>query len=341
MKLITFAVPSYNSEAYLEKCVDSLLVGGPEVEIIIVNDGSTDHTAEIADRYAREYPDIVRVIHKENGGHGSGVNAGLAQASGLYYKVVDSDDRLEAGALRRLLKVVRTHEEKKIAADLYITNFVYDKPSTGKSFTRHWRGCLPRNSFCDWNDAKSFFAARVMMMHALLYRTEKLRACGLKLPERTFYVDILYAYQPLPYMKRLYYLDVDLYIYFIGRDDQSVNVNNFKKRYDQQLRVMRAMVDAYRSDELDALPAGLRRYMYHNISAIMMNTILFCTSGGDDEKRKSAYLALWKHIRYRDPELYRRMRRSYPALLVYLPWKLRGKVALWGYHMLCRRIPLG
>ncbi|MDE6373846.1 MAG: glycosyltransferase, partial [Clostridia bacterium] len=85
MKLITFAVPSYNSQDYLEKCIDSLLTGGDEVEIIIVNDGSTDATARIADAYAEKYPEIVRAVHKPNGGHGSGVNKGLELASGLYY----------------------------------------------------------------------------------------------------------------------------------------------------------------------------------------------------------------------------------------------------------------
>ena len=92
MKLLSVAIPCYNSEAYMEKCVDSLLVGGEEVEILIVDDGSTDRTAEIADAYAEKYPTIVRAIHQENGGHGEAVNAGIRNAQGLYFKVVDSDD---------------------------------------------------------------------------------------------------------------------------------------------------------------------------------------------------------------------------------------------------------
>lgn len=104
MKHLTITVPCFNSEDYLERCLDSLVIGGENVEIIIVNDGSTDRTGEIADQYARQFPEIVTVVHKENGGHGSGVNAGIALATGMYFKVVDSDDWLEADAYRALLK---------------------------------------------------------------------------------------------------------------------------------------------------------------------------------------------------------------------------------------------
>ena len=102
MKYITFAVPCYNSQDYMRRCVDSLLAGGRDVEIILINDGSSDDTGRIADEYQLRHPDIVRAVHKPNGGHGSGVNKGLELARGLYYKVVDSDDWLDAGAYRML-----------------------------------------------------------------------------------------------------------------------------------------------------------------------------------------------------------------------------------------------
>ena len=92
MKLLSIAIPCYNSQDYMEKCIESLLVGGEEVEILVVDDGSSDRTAEIADAYAAKYPTIVKAIHQENGGHGEAVNAGIRNATGLYFKVVDSDD---------------------------------------------------------------------------------------------------------------------------------------------------------------------------------------------------------------------------------------------------------
>lgn len=101
MKLLSVAIPCYNSEAYMSKCINSLLIGGEEVEIIIVDDGSSDRTAEIADDYAEKYPTIVKAIHQENGGHGQAVNTGIKNATGLYFKVVDSDDWVNQDATMR------------------------------------------------------------------------------------------------------------------------------------------------------------------------------------------------------------------------------------------------
>ena len=107
MKLITFTVPCYNSAAYMDRCVETLLPAGEEAEIILVDDGSKDDTGKIADAYAEKYPNIVKVIHQENGGHGEGVNQGIRNASGMYFKVVDSDDWLDAEALQKVMQTLR------------------------------------------------------------------------------------------------------------------------------------------------------------------------------------------------------------------------------------------
>ena len=126
MKDITFTVPCYNSEDYMERCIDSLLAADEQAEIIIVDDGSTDGTGEIADNYARNYPEIVKVVHQENGGHGAGVNAGLALATGRYFKVVDSDDWLDEGELQKLLRKLRQWEKSGTTVDLVVCNYIYD-----------------------------------------------------------------------------------------------------------------------------------------------------------------------------------------------------------------------
>ena len=342
MKLISFAVPSFNSQDYLRHCVDTLLSGGEDVEIIIVNDGSKDNTASIADEYQAKYPTIVRAIHKENGGHGSGVNRGVREATGLYYKVVDSDDWVDEAALKKLIATIQFHRAENTLPDLYITNFIYDHTYDGKQFRRHWKRHFPADSFCSWSEAGTFTGAQVLLMHSLMYRTDLLRKSGTVLPEHTFYVDNLFAYQPLPLMQKIFYLNVDLYHYFIGRDDQSVNVKNFTRRYDQQLRVMERMADAYSYDQIMEMEKPLRRYMLHCLSAIMMNTMLFCCAGGSEPERIQAHDGLWQHIRERDPQLYRRLtRRAMPMAVKWIPWKLRGKVMLFGYKVLCKTVKLG
>ena len=105
MKILSIAVPCYNSQEYMRKCVDSLLKGGEDVEILIVDDGSKDDTLKIARDYEEKYPTIVKAIHQENGGHGEAVNAGIRNATGLYFKVVDSDDWVNKEAYVQILKL--------------------------------------------------------------------------------------------------------------------------------------------------------------------------------------------------------------------------------------------
>ena len=342
MKLISFAIPSYNSEAYLHHAVDTILTGGEDVEIIIVNDGSKDGTAAIADAYVEKYPTIVKAIHKPNGGHGSGVNRGLVEATGMYYKVVDSDDWVDEKALKELILTVKRHVSKGIEADLYIHNFVYEHVEDNTQKCRSWTSKFPVNRFFGWDEMKPFMHSETLLMHNLMYKTEKLRASGTVLPEHTFYVDNIFAYQPLPYMEKLYYMDIDLYRYFIGRADQSVNINNFVKRYDQQIRVMNHMLNAYTWDQIHEMPAALSKYMLQDLSAIMMNTMMFCCSGGDDETRRAAYQKMWDDLKERDPKLYDFLyHKSLPAMCTWMPWKARGSFMLFGYKVLCKFLKLG
>ena len=127
MKYISFAIPCYNSAAYMERAVESILKGGEDVEIIIVNDGSKDATSEIAHRYEEQYPGIIKAVDKENGGHGDAVNFGLANASGKYFKVVDSDDWVDEEALKKILKVLKDFEADEQQVDMLISNYVYEK----------------------------------------------------------------------------------------------------------------------------------------------------------------------------------------------------------------------
>ena len=251
MKLLSFAIPCYNSQDYMEKCVNTILPGGEDVEIIIVDDGSTDRTAEIADRLAAEHPTIIRAVHQENGGHGEAVNAGLRAAKGKFFKVVDSDDWVDADAYKEVLSTLKRLEAEGDEPDMLLTNYVYEKVSENHQRTMFYTPLFPTDRMIGWEDMKRNIKGFSILMHSVIYRAEMLRESGLKLPKHTFYVDNLFVYVPLPYVKKIYYLNVDFYRYYIGREGQSVAEETMVKRIDQQLRVNYMMVDAYNLWEIE------------------------------------------------------------------------------------------
>jgi glycosyltransferase involved in cell wall biosynthesis len=333
MKLLTITVPCYNSQDYMEHCINSLLVGGEDVEIILVDDGSTDRTAEIADQYAEKYPSIVRVVHKENGGHGSGVNTGISLATGEYFKVVDSDDWVDSQAylkiLSRLRYFIRTKGNGPV--DMLVSNFIYDKVDTTRKKVMNYRRMMPKNTVFGWSDLKWISKQTYILMHSIIYRTEVLRKCGLKLPEHTFYVDNLFAYIPLPYVKRLYYLDVDFYHYYIGREDQSVNEEVMISRIDQQIRVNKMMIRAYDLVK-DVHNPKLRKYMYNDLEIITtVSTALLNKAGTPEAKRKKD--KLWKYVWNYNPKLYIRMKNDPVGRSMTLPGEIGRKFGVIAYRV--------
>lgn len=341
MKLITFAVPCYNSAEYMSKCVDSLLVGGDDVEIIIVDDGSTDDTAAIADEYSEKYPNIVRAIHKENGGHGSAINTGLEYATGLYYKVVDSDDWIDADSLKKVLDAIKEHEKNGVECDLIITNFVYTRPSTDSEFVSSYVDKIKTDEVTDFSRMKAFRFSKMLLMHALMYKRKLLIDCGIKLPEHTFYVDEIFAYKPLPYVKKLYYIDTNLYRYFIGRAGQSVSKKNMFANYRQQMCVMKELVNSYTYKEIKSLSKGLSKYMFHALSVFLLCTIYFIISG-DKKERKPMLKEMWQYIKAHDKKMYNKLRfRSYSVLINFVPWKLCQFIVDKSYNAYCRKIFVG
>jgi glycosyltransferase involved in cell wall biosynthesis len=330
MKLITFAVPCYNSAAYMEKCVETLLTAGPEAEIILIDDGSTqDDTPAICDRYQAQYPDIVRAIHQPNGGHGEGVNQGLRHAAGKYYKVVDSDDWLDPAALETMLAKLRTLADQDL--DMLVCNYVYEHNADGTSYTMHYKNVFPQDRIFSWEDCGRFRPNQYLLMHSVVYRTELLRECGLELPKHTFYVDNIFVYYPLPKVKRIYYMDLDLYRYFIGREDQSVNEAVMVRRVDQQIAVTELMFDYYNIMDLKKTQPRLARYMFRYLS--MMLTIcstLLNLDGSPEALEKKR--RLWSDILRKHPELRQRLRRFSLAAISNLPGRAGRKAEVTGYR---------
>ena len=330
MKLLSIAVPCYNSQDYMEHCINSLLVGGEDVEIIIVDDGSKDMTIEIADDYAKKYPTIIKTIHQENGGHGEAVNTGLRNASGLFFKVVDSDDWVDADAYRRILNTLREIAGGDQTLDMLISNFVYEKEGAKHKKVMRYNMTLPKDTLFTWNNVRHFRKGQYILMHSVIYRTKLLKECGLELPKHTFYVDNIFVYYPLPFVKTMYYLDVDFYRYFIGRDDQSVNERVMISRIDQQIKVNKIMIEAF---DLWKLPnRKLRKYMFNYLEIItVISTVMLIRSGTEENLQKKR--ELWKYIKEKDIRLFHHLRNGIMGNTMTLPGKSGRKISIAAYKI--------
>lgn len=327
MKLLTVAIPCYNSQDYMEKSIRSALTGGDRVEVIVVDDGSKDNTLKIAKKYQEKFPDIVKVVHQENGGHGEAVNTGIKNATGLYFKVLDSDDCLGKKALAEVLDLLEDMVSKDAGLDMLITNFMYDKQGVKHKKIMKYKKAMPVGRMFGWDELK-FGTTQYLLMHSVIYRTKVLRECNMELPRHTFYVDNIYVFQPLPFVKNIYYLDVCLYKYFIGRDGQSVNENIMIKRLDQQYRVTRIMLDIYNNSEINH--PNIDAAMVHYFDMMMcVSSILSILEGSkerlDDKER------LWKDLKETNPLLYKRVRTSILGRTMNLPGKLGRKLSVIGY----------
>ena len=323
-------MPSYNSQDYLFRCLDTLVKGGPDVEVIVVDDGSTDKTSEVAQEYCARYPDIVRLERKENGGHGSAINRGLSVATGTYFKVVDSDDWFDDEAFAAALNLLRVSEP----IDLLICNYVYECFYNGKRKTVSYSNAFPQDEVVSWDQVQRFRISQMLVMHTMIYRTQLLRDCGLKLPEHTFYVDNIVAYLPLPFVKKIRYLDCDLYRYFIGRPDQSVNTDVMIKRIDQQLRVTRLMVESYHLFK-DVENKNLRRYMLHYLSMMVSISIVHLNMS-ENEADKNKAEELWAFIRQYDERMYETMHRNFVNRCIAAAGKTGRKVTSHGFKIVRR-----
>lgn len=338
MKLLSVAIPCYNSESYMRHCIESLLVGGEDVEIIVVNDGSAkDNTAAIADEYAAKYPGIVKAVHQENGGHGSAVNAGIKNATGLYFKVVDSDDWVKQEAYLQILDKLRELAGGDQVLDMLISNYVYEKEGEKRKKVIHYRHSLPKDKMFTWNDCRRFIKGHYILMHSVIFRTKLLRDCGLELPKHTFYVDSLYVFEPLPYVKNMYYMDVNFYRYYIGRIDQSVNETVMISRMDQQLRVNKLMID-YMAEHMSEIRKTKRlfQYMRNYLEIITTVSSVLLIRGGTAEFLEQKK-ELWKYLKQKDARLYRNIRHGIMGETMNLPGRGGRKISVDVYK-LCQKI---
>lgn len=244
-KVLAIGIPSYNAAPYIDRCIETF--AHPDlfdrIEVIIVNDGSKDNTKELAEAYKAKYPQMVKVINKENGGHGSAVNAALYATDAKYYKVVDVDDWVDTAALVKLVDKL-----EKVDVDIVDNSYNYVDMVSGLSTLVENHG-VEYDKVYNLNelDVKNLYFS----IHSTTYKTALLKEHNIRLQEKTFYVDVEYQLLPFPYVNTVMFCKETVYKYMVGNVNQSVSVENFVKRYDDHNRVVLRILDFLQTAQLN------------------------------------------------------------------------------------------
>ncbi len=295
-KILTISVAAYNVEKYLAKLIESVIAADRygDVELIIVNDGSKDGTQKIAEHYEQKYPDTIRLVNKENGGHGSAVNWGIRLAEGKYFRALDGDDWVDVSGTQKLIELL-----KGSSADLVLTDFLQcftDKTVEKREFPKlKPYNLYPLNAALkktDW-----------MPYHTVIYKTRLLQSNGISVDEKCFYEDNEYCIYPLKYVKTLIYFDLYCYCYRYGEAEQSVSMLSRKKHIDDSSRVCKSLIK-YLNQERKTAGTQLTEYMVRNTARMCMWHINSLLSFAPDRKRKAEIIKFDNYIQDHAKDVY-------------------------------------
>lgn len=317
-KILTVAVPAYNAEKYLRDNLDSFCIKEilPDLDIIIINDGSTDRTPEIAMEYVERYPESYRLITKENGGHGSGINLGIREAKGYYFKVVDADDWVEQSSFCCLVETLKEQVAKASEAegegsvDIVYSGFLwaYDhgEPEKGMFRTRPemeepFKGVQYRCIYQFDEIARHLY----IKMHSMTIRTAVLQKHSITIDEKCFYVDAEYITYPIPYVQTVYFLDTFVYYYRLGHAGQSMSFEKLKKNEKDYDKVISSLLCFY--EKLGGeLPCSRskRIYIAGIIARVVAGKYKIMLSAPASEKRKRKMVAFDRMLKLEYPDIY-------------------------------------
>lgn len=257
MKTLSIIIPSYNTEKHIDRCVPSFLSikEQDELEIIFVNDGSTDGTLSKLNSYKKKYPEMIKIITKQNGGHGSAVNAGIKEAEGKYFKVVDGDDWVETDGLDRLIRQLRSAD-----ADLVINPFYRVSQISGNRSLEGVRD-IEKNVEIGMDDIPDNIFG--LELHTWTIKSSILKENNIQLTEKCYYDDLEYITFPVPYIKSVLFLDFPVYDYLVDQAAQSVSDANVFKNYWMNKKIVFAMLRYYSDGEVNWTPR-VRRYVMDN-----------------------------------------------------------------------------
>lgn len=245
-KIISLSIAAYNAEKDIANCLDSLIRSNvlEQLDIIVVNDGSKDHTAEIVQKYVEKYGNSIRLINKKNGGHGSTINTSIKYACGKYYKILDSDDWVNSENLNRLVAFL-----EKTDTDMVLNPYDEIEYNT-RTKTRQMNPWDNEVSYEEVHGLEELDKV-VLYMHSLTFRREVIQKMGAIIDENCFYVDMEYCIFPLLHINSFVCLDYPVYQYLLGSQTQSMNMENMIKRRDQHLKVTERLVSFYKKHEDD------------------------------------------------------------------------------------------
>lgn len=321
-KWLTITVAAYNAQKYLYRCLHS--VAGcasylDKIEVLVINDGSTDRTGEIAQQFAEKYPLSFFVIHKENGGHGSAINRGMRKAHGRYFLVLDADDWLDSEALAELVKTIGSM--KDTAPDLISCHYSRVDMETGSSTPIRQEHVAYRKvyPFDELPVTDIYFA-----LACICYRTKLLQSMDLTIQEHTFYADVEYMLLPMPYVQTVYFLDLYLYKYFVGNTQQSIYLPTMVKRYAHHNRVMHRVIDTLAADTAagqtanGTLSGRKKAYVWQILEKLLYTHYAICLIYDPNHARgvKRAK-AFDTYLKRTSAALYQRMNEAVPFLRIY------------------------
>ncbi|WP_125764316.1 glycosyltransferase family 2 protein [Companilactobacillus hulinensis] len=290
-KLLSIVIPSYNAEKFLSNVLDNLVQCETlkRLDIIVVNDGSTDATADIAAKYVAQYPNSIRLITQENGGHGSTINTGIKYAVGRYFKVVDADDWLDSAHLDRFVCLLKRED-----SDLILTPFWAFNDKTKK---KHLKEIKPGN--IKWQQKyylKEQGIDPVPSMHTYTLRTKLLQENDINIDRHAYYVDIEYILYPIPYVKTFKFIDLPLYNYRVNQSVQSISLSNMIKNSKQHKMVV-SHVNSYISEHLDVLNENQRELMVNRLSRMIATQLKIIAIEPLRMKTKSELMSFYQHVK--------------------------------------------
>lgn len=253
MKILSIIIPVYNTELFLARCLDSLSYNEDvikDLDVIIVNDGSTDDSAKIAKKYCIKYPKSFRLINKKNGGHGSTINTGLKEATGKYVKVLDSDDWINIIDFPQLVQKLKNE-----TSDIVVTNYKQEivaenQESFLKFNTQGYDKKMNIEAAEQLLDMGNLLFFQFSLASMTIKRDVLLANWGEGLFEKSFFVDQQFVAKVLANAQTYIVYDLDIYRYFIGRWGQSSDSKGFFKHRNDHTRVLKWLLSTLNQDNL-------------------------------------------------------------------------------------------